>query len=413
MDLLNNQHVFEITNILLNVNERVEGNLVCDIYPSNWVINRNLDKIKNLRYLCKNKTRICEIGINACHSLLIMLLENPDAEYLLFDLNNHRYTEPCLEYLRKQFPNTKITAIFGNSANTMKDYINNNKDILKTFDFCHIDGCHFEDVFSKDFYNIKKLSKNDAHILFDDYDYIDIKRFIQEKALSNEIKEIIDDNLTKTDLHFFYQYTYNNYNDYIDKIFLINLDKRKDRLEDFMREYKRLNLDLSKLERFSAIYRPDNPCIGCTLSHLEVIKISKERGYKNVIIFEDDFDFLVDYDTFNNRLLEFFSFNIDFKVVMLAYSCVDNPVKLNHLISTTNDSSNAAGYLVNSSVYDELIFWLSYGSEMLEKTGEHWNYINDQIWKKIQGDKWFIFNDRLGKQRDSYSDLSREFKVIP
>lgn len=92
----------------------------------------------------------------------------------------------------------------------------------------------------------------------------------------------------------------------------------------------------------------------------------------------------------------------------------NTPNKVNDLISTTTNSSNAAGYLVNSSAYDELIYWLSYGSEMLEKTREHWNYINDQIWKKMQGDnKWFIFNQRFGKQRDSYSDLSKEFKVIP
>lgn len=103
-----------------------------------------------------------------------------------------------------------------------------------------------------------------------------------------------------------------------------------------------------------------------------------------MIIFEDDFDFLVDYNTFNNSVLEFFSFNFDFKVVMLSYSCVDTPNKVNDLISTTTNSSNAAGYLVNSSAYDELIYWLSYGSEMLEKTREHWNYINDQIWKKCK-----------------------------
>ena len=43
---------------------------------------------------------------------------------------------------------------------------------------------------------------------------------------------------------------------------------------------------------------------------------------------------------------------------------------------------------------------------MLERTGEHWNYINDQISKTIQGEKWFIFNKRMGIQRESYSDLA-------
>lgn len=205
MDLVHNKHIIELGKILYKIGERIEGNLICDIHPSNFVINRNINKIKNLRYLCKNKTKICEIGINACHSLLIMLLENPNAEYVLFDLNNHRYTQPCLDYIRGEFPNTKITSIFGNSSETLRDYLKND-NVLKTFDFCHIDGCHFEQVFREDFYNVKKLSKDNADILFDDYDYIDIKRFIDSKVSLGEIQQIMDDNLIKTNLHFFYRY---------------------------------------------------------------------------------------------------------------------------------------------------------------------------------------------------------------
>ena len=91
MDIGTNKHVKEIEQILRRIGERVEGNLVCDIDPWNIVADRTGDKIYNLRVLSMGKKKICEIGVNACHSLLIMLLENPMAEYLLFDLNNHRY----------------------------------------------------------------------------------------------------------------------------------------------------------------------------------------------------------------------------------------------------------------------------------------------------------------------------------
>jgi hypothetical protein len=33
--------------------------------------------------------------------------------------------------------------------------------------------------------------------------------------------------------------------------------------------------------------------------------------------------------------------------------------------------------------------------------------MNDQIWKLLQGGKWFIFNERIGRQREGYSDLSK------
>lgn len=96
---------------------------------------------------------------------------------------------------------------------------------------------------------------------------------------------------------------------------------------------------------------------------------------------------------------------------MLAYASLkSDQVRINDLISYTRDASNAAGYIVNESCYDELIYWLSYGAENLKKTGEHWNYINDQIWKKLQGDKWFVFNERMGKQRSSFSDLGGDFR---
>jgi hypothetical protein len=206
MELLENLHIKNITNILREVGERIEGNLICDVYPDNYIINRNLDKIYNLKKIVKNKKKVIEIGINACHSLLIMLLENPDAEYLLFDLNYHKYTEPCLNYIRKNFPNTKITVVFGDSVKTIYDFINNNPDELSTYDFCHIDGGHEYPIFSKDYENTKKLCNKNSIIIFDDYNFLDIKHFIDNKIINNEIIEVDDLDIKKNNLHFIYKY---------------------------------------------------------------------------------------------------------------------------------------------------------------------------------------------------------------
>ena len=46
MDLLENKHIKNITDILLQVGERIEGNLVCDITPMNWTVHQNIEKIK-------------------------------------------------------------------------------------------------------------------------------------------------------------------------------------------------------------------------------------------------------------------------------------------------------------------------------------------------------------------------------
>lgn len=206
MELIENEHVKNITNILEKIGERIEGNLMCDIEPSNWIIEGNISKIKNLQYLCKNKKKITEIGVNACHSLLIMLLENPTADYLLFDLNNHTYTEPTIDYVKKSFPNANIKIIYGDSVKTIGEYIAKNQDELNTYDLCHLDGGHTEDIFSVDYENMKKIMRKDSCVVFDDYNYEEIKKFIGKKLQQNEIKEHNDANVIKNDLHFIYQY---------------------------------------------------------------------------------------------------------------------------------------------------------------------------------------------------------------
>jgi len=206
MDIVDNDYMKELTKILESVGERIEGNLVCDITPTNWVIHDNIDKIKNLQYLCKNKKKIIEIGVNACHSLLLMLLINPEAEYLLFDLNCHKYTEHAFNYIKSQFPSTKINIIFGDSTKTMHKFIVDNQTELHSYDLIHIDGGHTIDIFFRDYNNSKQLSVNNGIVVFDDYDYDSIYTFIQKMITQKEIIEYTDSNIIRTRLHFVYTY---------------------------------------------------------------------------------------------------------------------------------------------------------------------------------------------------------------
>ena len=205
MDLQENTHVKAIADILLKTGDFVEGNMICDMNPNHFTISQNLAKIHNIRSLVAGKGKLCEIGVNACHSLLIMLLVNPTAEYLLFDLGNHRYTASCLEYVRTAFPSAKIQIIYGNSVETVAAFIKENPTECGTYDFCHIDGGHTEDVFSHDFLHIKSLAAKGAPIVFDDYNLGPIQTYIHDKLAKNEITEF-NANLVPTDRHFIYSY---------------------------------------------------------------------------------------------------------------------------------------------------------------------------------------------------------------
>jgi glycosyl transferase family 25 len=399
MDLIENIHIKNITNILKNIGERVEGNLLCDIYPDNWTYLRNISKIKNLQFMCKHKTKIIEIGVNACHSLIIMLLENPNAEYLLFDLNNHTYTLPIINYVKTAFPNAKINIIFGDSVQTISKYIIDNPHEVETYDFIHIDGCHLDEVFIKDYYNSKKLINNNGIIIFNDYDYINIYNFIQQKINENEIIEYKDSNIIDTNLHFIYQYKKSGF---IDKIIYINLNKRTDRKEQIEKQLNDYGLNY---ERFEAIETPNFGILGCGLSHLAVLKIAKERNYENILILEDDFTFLVSKEEFQNQLTEFFKLKLDYDTCFLSYNLKKYEELDNTIVNKIVENWTASGYIVHNRYYEKLINLYEYAMPLLEKTKAHWIYANDQIWKELQQkDNWYYFIKRIGKQTDGYSD---------
>jgi len=74
--------------------------------------------------------------------------------------------------------------------------------------------------------------------------------------------------------------------DFFDEIFCINLFSRDDRLEKSKKRFKNLGIPVT----YHRVKKhPINGEIGCFESHLEIINYSYEKGYNNILIFEDDF----------------------------------------------------------------------------------------------------------------------------
>ena len=186
---------------------------------------------------------------------------------------------------------------------------------------------------------------------------------------------------------------------------MINLDRRVDRMGEIEAELAKVELPF---ERFSAIERKPG-ILGCGLSHLAVLKEARRRGLKNVLILEDDFTFLVDKENFWRMITLFFESGEDYDVLMLSYN--EQHVKgYTPTLWKILEAQTASGYIVNASMYDRLIALYEEAMPMLEVTGKHWIYANDQIWKKLQPwTNWFAFRVRVGRQRPSYSDNSEAF----
>ncbi len=194
--------------------------------------------------------------------------------------------------------------------------------------------------------------------------------------------------------------------DQIDKIIYINLDKRQDRYKEINEELERMNL-LYMSERFSAIeVAPPMGILGCGKSHLAVLKMAKERGYKRVLILEDDFQFKVDREELDTSLTNLFQEHPQFDVCFLTcYLNSGTVLERTPFLTKVHSATTASAYIVEAHYLDALINLYEWAMYCLENTGSHWLYANDQVWLGLQeNDNWICFTKRLGMQRAGFSD---------
>lgn len=193
--------------------------------------------------------------------------------------------------------------------------------------------------------------------------------------------------------------------DKISKIVYINLERREDRRKEIEQELTTMGLSG---ERFAAIAK-DPGIIGCNMSHIQVLKQAEADGLENLLVFEDDFQFLVDKSTFYKQIEDFFALDVPWDIVLLSYN-LKSSEPYNDLIGRVRDAQTTSGYLINKKCFKPLADCIEVATEKLIRTGEHWNYALDQAWKVLQrtGDV-FYFTTRIGKQRPSFSDNSKAF----
>ena len=85
-------------------------------------------------------------------------------------------------------------------------------------------------------------------------------------------------------------------NEYFDKIYCINLDRRPDRWEKCSNLFER---DGIIVDRFSAIDKNNikneskiaNGPLACLSSHWNILNKALKEGYEKILIFEDDISF--------------------------------------------------------------------------------------------------------------------------
>lgn len=180
-------------------------------------------------------------------------------------------------------------------------------------------------------------------------------------------------------------------------VFYINLDKRPDR----RRHVENVLLDFKNIERIPAIdTSKTNGYEGCVLSHITALEKAKKKKLPEVIIMEDDFEW-VNKDKFVYP-------EIDFDVCLLE-SVNACPKKNQKFISWNYNkvvkSQHTGCYLIKEHFYDKLInnFKESYELLKVENTRKH--YL-DIYWFKLQMLYTFIAPSiQIGRQMEDYSNI--------
>lgn len=151
----------------------------------------------NLFWMGKQATKICEIGFNAGHSAMLMLLgrdKNP-IDFTVFDIGHHLYTRPTYEYIKNVFPHINFEYIEGDSTVTLPNWINVHKEQLGQYDLVHVDGGHYESCVSSDLKYADLLLKIGGLVIVDDSNSNLIERYINYYLNSGRYTEV---NLLKT-----------------------------------------------------------------------------------------------------------------------------------------------------------------------------------------------------------------------
>jgi len=204
-------------------------------------------------------------------------------------------------------------------------------------------------------------------------------------------------------------------NDFFEKIYCINIDRRTDRWESCLVEFKKHDLEV---ERFSATdgnidnynlgYPYDNELAGA-ISHLNVIKKAKELNLKNVLVLEDD----VVFEDGVNQLFPFFIEQLpnDWDFINFGGNHIGGLFYVSPNISKMNRSYALHAYGVNNKSYDQIIGYMEQLINNVIKNGKQVintsvaaDFFMADLHSRLNS---YCFRPHIAWQKEDYSDIQK------
>lgn len=210
---------------------------------------------------------------------------------------------------------------------------------------------------------------------------------------------------------------------FVEKVYIINMDYRIDRMMEMDKLMKELHI--TNWLRFGAI-RPDKfrnidpelysgynrlqklnkkyvkGSVGCKLSHIGVIEEAKKKGYKRIMILEDDLE-LVNESNKMKKIIDM-AFkeikDIDWDILYLGLN-KEKVKEVNDLVFIDRVEKGLCthAYIVNGKSYYKILKILKKSNKQIDVTYQE-NFDNL---------KCYIVRPKQFRQNKSYSDINRNF----
>lgn len=196
----------------------------------------------------------------------------------------------------------------------------------------------------------------------------------------------------------------NSSND-IQNIYYINLDRRVDRKIHIETQLNLLNW---KATRFPAILHSFG-ALGCSLSHLALLKYARNNNLDHILILEDDVTFL-NPSLFLNNLNQFLKTYTNFDVLLLAGNNMGNYVRIDEFCVKVSQCQTTTAYLVKNHYYDILIKNYENSINLLQLYPNKIRiYAIDKFWQILQKPhNWFLLTPLSVVQMPDISDVEKQ-----
>jgi hypothetical protein len=195
--------------------------------------------------------------------------------------------------------------------------------------------------------------------------------------------------------------------EFIQTIYVLNLEDRSDRFNDTMVSLCAVKAPLHRVHHYKAKKDGLAPYIGATKNHVDVIQHFVESGNKNCLILEDDIVFIDDHKKVWKSLTDLSSRKYDYTLCFLAISKMGERNPMDDLLSVSRqECTTSSAYILQKSTAQAVLETTKGGLEKMIGSGDQHNFCIDRYWTKLPS--IYFFKTKLAYQRPSYSNLTKQ-----